>query len=459
MVSLFRVSSFRAVLVYLSLFLASTSLVLILLHTQINQALTLHHDKSVWRDAAMMNQSYTQGGLVNLQQTVTQQSQLSNAGVYLLADGLGRYVAGNVTAFPAPADTRSQEDGWLRVALEASSKTARARLLRFDDNVVLLIGRDLGPQKATMSELTRDFVLAVLFLAFFGLIGGGLMARRALVRVDKINKSLRPIMMGDFSARIAKGKSQDELADLETQINDMLTRIETLMGAMREVTDNLAHDLRSPLTRLRVRLEKMSVTANSPEQAEAVAQSLADIDQLLVLFSSVLTLSGIDSGTADMRKDVVPVKPLLDDLVELYSAMFEDANWTLEYLVEADAERFEVLGDAQLLAQGLVNLLENALAHGAGETRHLRIELGREDKVITISIADQGVGVPDHELGHIRQRFVRLDESRSRPGNGLGLSLVDAICRHHGGQFVLSTNRPSGLRAQIRLPENGQADG
>ncbi len=457
--SLFRVSSFRAVLVYLGLFLASTSLVLMLLHSQINQALTLHHDKSVWRDAAMMNQSYAQGGLVTLQQTVTQQSQLSNAGVYLLADGLGRYVAGNIAAFPAPADTRSQPDGWLRVTLSASSQIARARLLRFDDNVVLFIGRDLAPQKATLSELTQDFVLAVLFLAFFGLIGGALMARRALARVEKINQSLRPIMMGDFSARIAKSTSQDELADLETQINAMLTRIETLMGAMREVTDNLAHDLRSPLTRLRTRLEKMLLADTSPENGEAVEQSLADIDQLLALFASVLTLSGIDSGTADIRRDVVPMKPLVDDLVELYRAMFEEADWQLEYVVEAHIDAFEVTGDAQLLAQALVNLLENAMAHGAGDTRHLRIELGRDAGAVTVTLADHGGGVPEHELAHIRQRFVRLDDSRSHPGNGLGLSLVDAICRHHGGQFVLNANQPSGLRAQIRLTENGQADG
>ena len=165
---LLRVSSFRAVLVYLGLFLASTGIVLLFLHGQINRALTSNNDKAVWRDAAMMNQSYALGGLSEVEKLVAQQSQLSGVGVYLLADGLGRYIAGNVPAFPAPADTQMQEDGWLHLRLQAPFAEARARLVRFDDNLVLLIGRDLSAQQATMADLGRSFFIALLLLAVLG---------------------------------------------------------------------------------------------------------------------------------------------------------------------------------------------------------------------------------------------------------------------------------------------------
>ena len=448
---LLRVSSFRAVLVYLGLFLASTGIVLLFLHGQINQALTTNNDKAVWRDAAMMNQSYALGGLSEVEELVTQQSQLSGVGVYLLADGLGRYIAGNVPAFPAPSDTQMQEDGWLHLRLQTPFAEARARLVRFDDNLVLLIGRDLSAQQATMDDLARSFLIALLLLAVFGVIGGGLMGRQALARVENINHSLRAIMSGDFSARIAPTSSQDELADLAAQINEMLARIETLMLAMREVTDNLAHDLRSPLTRLRGRLEKLSLSAQKTAQAEDIEQGLADIDQLLGLFTAVLNLSRMEAGTGDMQRELIGVKPLVDDVMELYQAVFEEAGWTIDYAVDSAAAEAHILGDRHLLAQALINLLENALIHGVGSASHLTVSLTRRDQQIIISVTDTGGGVAEDQLAHIRQRFVRLDESRSRPGNGLGLSLVDAICRRHGGHLHLSNHRPSGLRCEMCL--------
>ena len=448
---LLRVSSFRAVLVYLGLFLASTGIVLLFLHGQINRALTSNNDKAVWRDAAMMNQSYALGGLSEVEKLVAQQSQLSGVGVYLLADGLGRYIAGNVPAFPAPADTQMQEDGWLHLRLQAPFAEARARLVRFDDNLVLLIGRDLSAQQATMADLARSFFIALLLLAVFGVIGGGLMGRQALARVENINHSLRAIISGDFYARIAPSSSQDELADLEAQINQMLARIESLMLAMREVTDNLAHDLRSPLTRLRARLEKLSLSAQKTGQADDIEPGLADIDQLLSLFTAVLNLSRMEAGTGDMQQQKIAVKPLVDEVMELYQAVFEDAGWTLDHVVDKAATTAHIIGDRHLLAQALINLLENALVHGVGSPPHLTLSLTRRDQQIIIAVTDTGSGVDDHQLDHIRQRFVRLDESRSRPGNGLGLSLVDAICRRHGGQLHLSNHRPSGLRCEICL--------
>ena len=277
------------------------------------------------------------------------------------------------------------------------------------------------------------------------------MGRQALARVENINHSLRAIISGDFSARIAPSSSQDELADLEAQINQMLARIESLMLAMREVTDNLAHDLRSPLTRLRARLEKLSLSAQKTGQADDIEQGLADIDQLLSLFTAVLNLSRMEAGTGDMQQQKIAVKPLADEVMELYQAVFEEAGWTLDYVVDKAATTAHIIGDRHLLAQALINLLENALVHGVGSPPHLTLSLTRRDQQIIIAVTDTGSGVDDHQLAHIRQRFVRLDESRSRPGNGLGLSLVDAICRRHGGQLHLSNHRPSGLRCEICL--------
>lgn len=448
MTRLFKVSSFRAVLLYLALFLASAGLAGSFLYNQIDASITATGDNLVWRDAAMMSQSYQRGGVDGLRQAVQQQSQVNPDAVYLLADSLGQYLAGNLSAFPTPAQTSVAAEGWQ--VIEQPAGKVRARLLRLDDDVILLIGRDLTAQQAAMGQIRQAFFGALALLVVLGVLGGAVMARQSLARVEKINRSLRPIMAGDFSARIDSGGAQDELADLESQINAMLSRIEKLMAEMREVTDNLAHDLRSPLTRLRGRLDAMQADTTAPQ---AVADSLADIDQLLGVFSSILALSKLDSGLAEQTHQPVDVVALVDDVVELYEAAFDEAGWQVDYQAPRNGVPVMVEGDAPLLAQAMINLLENALAYGASDKAALRVSVAAQGEDVAISVADSGAGVPEAELAHIRQRFVRLDDARSAPGNGLGLSLVDAICRHHGGRLELSTCQPSGLQADIILAQ------
>jgi signal transduction histidine kinase len=459
MMKLFKVSSFRAIVLYLALFLLSAGLVGSFLYNQINANLTKMNDNMVWRDAAMISRSYERSGLAALSQTLDQQSQLNPEGVYLLADGLGQYLGGNLAAFPSPTQTTNQADGWQIIRSDGSQNRAadqpmretRARLIRLDDDLILLIGRDLSAQRALMGQVEQSFLTALLLLVGLGLLGGGVMARQALARVEKINRSLRPIMAGDFSARIPMGRGQDEFGDLEQQINQMLARIQSLMAEMREVSDNLAHDLRSPLTRLRGRLDNLRVDAAS-YTPEVMEDSLSDIDQLLGIFSSILALSKLESGAAARTFQPVNLTALLDDVVDLYDAAFEADGWTLSYDIPREGDIY-VSGDAPLLGQAVVNLLDNARAYGAGETRQLKVHVSLCEGEVQLTIADCGAGVPDNELAHIRQRFVRLDNSRSAAGNGLGLSLVDAICRHHGGRLVLSAHQPSGLRADIILAQ------
>lgn len=206
MMKLFKVSSFRAIVLYLVLFLLSAGMVGSFLYNQINASLTSVNDNIVWRDAAMMSRSYERGGLPALTQTLDQQSQLNPEGVYLLADGLGQYLAGNLKAFPSPAQTTNKTGGWQiirfvatdRVINQAANETAeagslgretRARLMRLDDDLILLIGRDLAAQRALMGQVEQSFLIAVILLVVLGLIGGAVMARQALARVEKINRS------------------------------------------------------------------------------------------------------------------------------------------------------------------------------------------------------------------------------------------------------------------------------
>ena len=441
--TLLRLAGFRAALIYTTLLLLAMALVLGLLYGRLANNTRLAQDNLIWREAAALSFLHQRDGLRGLAQAVDALGgQDSYRASYVrLSDGLGHFIAGNLRAFPTLHTTDA--DGWLRFA-EAGAPV-RARVLQLDENLVLLVGHNIADGENLLAASRQAFALALLAMLLVGLGGGAFLARRGLQQIDAIGAALKPVMDGDLSTRLSLRREGAEWQALETQINAMLAQLEKLMGATRQVSDNLAHDLRAPLTRLRARLEGLLAETDTPDMAAA----LEDVDGLLKSFNALLALSRLDSGVTKLAAGPVDVAALLADVHDLFAPVFEDGDMQLAI---SCADGLSLSGDADLLAQALVNLLENALTHAAIKGSTVTLSAQRADDAVILSLADGGAGIAPAQREQAMARFVQLDESRAQGGSGLGFSLAAAICTHHGGALVLRDNAP-GLKAELHLPQ------
>lgn len=446
MKTLWRLAGFRAALVYTGLLVLAMGLVLGLLYARLAQDLRQSQDNLIWREAAVLSFTYQRDGVRGLAQalSVTENGQ---GRYFRLSNGLGTYIAGNLTKFPMPATTDNA--GWLQ--FQHGAMAVRARLVRLDDDVLLLVGHDISAAENLLAGFRLSFALALAAMLLVGLGGGVFLARRGLQRVEAIGTELQPVMAGDLSARLAVSDSGAEWQTLQRQINVMLAQLEKLMQATRQVSDNLAHDLRAPLTRLRARLEGLLVDSKPGDELEA---ALDDVDGLLKSFNALLSLSRLDSGVAKLDAAPIDLSQLVTDMHELFAPVFEDRQMTLRLEGETPATAVQgvsLKGDVGLLGQAIVNGLENVLAHAAIPDSEVVLSVTADDRKLIIAIIDAGPGIAAEARDAAVQRFVQLDASRTQGGSGLGLSLMAAICSHHGGALHLADNQP-GLRVEMHLP-------
>jgi signal transduction histidine kinase len=297
-------------------------------------------------------------------------------------------------------------------------------------------------------QALRYFLIA---LVLFGVLGAFLIARRALARVDAISETSRTIMDGDLARRLPLSGSGDELDRLAVNLNTMLDRIVALMKGMREVSDNIAHDLRTPLTRVRNMAEHaLQSTADDNERRQALQSILAEGDELIRTFNALLLIARSEAGTGTDSFTEVDLSKQLLELAEIYEPVAEDADLTLTTSIEPD---LSLRGHRQLLAQIFANVIDNGIKYGKpeGRTGALTIAARRDADKILVEIADHGAGIPAGMRGKVLERFTRLDSSRSQPGSGLGLSLVSAIAGLHDATLELKDNAP-GLVVQLTFP-------
>jgi signal transduction histidine kinase len=292
-----------------------------------------------------------------------------------------------------------------------------------------------------------------------GCIGGWFITRRVLKRVDDMTETTRTIMAGDLSGRLGVAGTGDELDRLAENLNAMLDRIGELMIGLKEVSDNIAHDLKTPLTRLRNKADEALRTAETPEQLRAALDAtIEESDNLIRIFNALLMIARLEAGgTRDTMIDFDAAE-VARGMGELYEAAAEEAGVPVRVTATAD---LPVHGSRELVGQALANLIDNALKYGAapgqgGPPQEIAIEAGRQGDQAVIVVADRGPGIPEAERGRVLERFVRLESARSRPGFGLGLSLAAAVARLHGGTLRLEDNAP-GLRVVLRLPLKGSA--
>jgi len=378
--------------------------------------------------------------------------QIAGERILLLTDPSLRPLAGNVPAWP---EGMPVTPGMSTIAMDLAGQSTEAVLVRasLPGGYHLLVGRDVARFLPLERRFWYGLAGAVSVLCIVGALGGFLIRRTLLSRIDSIRRTVHAIMQGDLSHRLPGPQSGDELDTLSHTINRMLDQIEQLFHGIRDVSNAIAHDLRTPLAELRSRLEELSLTRPSTHETFAeIDAAVADVDRVIRIFNALLRLAEIDSGMR--RSGFVPVNAaeLAVQAVELYVPAAELKGISLTC---RDTGPIPVSGDPLLLAQAVSNLIDNALKY-ASDGGKVTVEVQRSAQgAVEIAVADDGPGISDSEKIKAPERFYRGDTSRGTPGVGLGLSLVAAVAKLHGGALVLADNHP-GLRAQMLIEPNAE---
>lgn len=450
---LIRTSTFRVALVYLGLFSVSILVLLGFFYWSTAGFMSRQTDEAIEAEIRGLSEQYSQFGTVGLVRALNRRTAKARArrGLYLLVDGALRPLAGNLTSWPREA---ADANGWLTFRLEyADARGAvdfgRARTFDLGRGLHLLVGRDIRERLEIAQRVRVSMGWGLALAVALSLIGGLLVSRPMLRRIDAIGAASREIMAGEFDRRIPLHGTDDEFDRLATSLNAMLDRIAQLVAGVREVSDNIAHDLRSPLARLRGRLE---LTLDGPlDEAAyraAIERTIAEADDLLKTFNALLSIARLEAGAEQARIEPFALDALLADVGELYAPLAEARGIALAY---GPASGLTVAGDRNLIFQCLANLLDNAIKFSPDDGE-VMLSGGSDDEAgrVEIVVADRGPGIPDDLKSRVLDRFYRIEASRNRPGSGLGLSLAAAIAIRHDGALVLEDNNP-GLRAVLRL--------
>lgn len=451
--SYFRSTTFRLALIYLAVFSVSLCILLGIMYWTSVASVSRQIDATIDAEITGLAEQYRQGGIFALIAAIQRRSAApsEHRGLYLLAGAGAERLAGNLSRWP---DAQPDEEGWITFQLQFPDESGvgihqgRARVFELDGPLRLLVGHDIRERAEIASRILRSLAWGLAATLALSLIGGLLLSRGVLKRIDAINSTSRDIMAGDLSRRVPVSGSGDEFDQLAGNLNAMLERNEKLLAGMKQVADNVAHDLRSPLGRLRSRLESLLTEASSPAgQRERIERSIAEADELLKTFNALLSIAQAESGAPRRHFEPVDLAALVWDIAELYAPVAEEKGITLEVSVDCSAS---LLGSRHLLSQALTNLLDNAIKY-AGEAGPLNLALRRAEGRVFIEVADHGPGIPAELRETVIDRFQRLDASRTTPGSGLGLSLVSAVAHLHGGRLTLDDHGP-GLTARLDFP-------
>ncbi|HSN51400.1 MAG TPA: HAMP domain-containing sensor histidine kinase [Woeseiaceae bacterium] len=448
---LLRTSTFQITVLYAVMLAISTAAVALFLYWSTIGFLQRQTDQAIEIEIAGLRETYRTQGLNGLSRVIGDRIRTGDdaEAIYMFADNRLQPLAGNLEAWPLLVAT---EEGWYRFQLESNGQrtTARARVLQLREGLVLLVGRDISDLNRLLTLAGGALFWSAGLMIALAMVGGVFMSRRVLGRIENINETTRRIINGDFSQRVTTRGTRDEYDQLADNLNEMLERIEALMSDMRHVGDSIAHDLRTPLTRLRQALEATAETHDADEMREGIGAAIDDTDRLLSTFSALLRIARLESGAIRIRNDVVHLPELVSDALELYSVMAEERNIRITTELATDSR---VMGDRDLVFQLIVNLLDNAIKYTpAGGC--IRVCLVSGEQSVVLSVADTGPGIPADQLDKVTHRFYRVDASRHRAGSGLGLSLVRAVAEHHGAELRLSNLSP-GLKVQVRFPCTG----
>jgi signal transduction histidine kinase len=451
-----RSSTFRLALMYMLLFTSSVLVLLGFIYWSTVSYLSAQTDATIEYEILDLTDRYQHTGLTGLTQLLTERLSRRPAGasVYLLTDSNLVPLIGNLDSWPVSADIQR---GWLEFDLKNTgadaAHRARARLFRLSGGFLLLVGRDIHEFEITRHRISMSLFWGLGIMLILGGLGSIMMGRSTLQRIETINQTSREIMSGDLSRRIPSRGTGDDFDTLADNLNAMLDQIESLMESVRRVSDNIAHDLRTPLARLRNRLEelRLDTDAGGPQHA-VLEQALEEADALLNTFNALLSIARIESQDDASHFTPVDMGALIRDVMELYEPLAEDKG--LHFMADVRTPLI-FHGDRDLLFQALANLLDNAIKY-TPPAGLIQLTLEQDGDAVCLRLCDSGPGIPEDQREQVFQRFFRLEQSRTTPGNGLGMSLVQAVMHRHRLDLQLQDHHP-GLCVRIRFPASATA--
>jgi len=400
-------------------------------------------------DAQGLSEQWQAGGVAALQSTIEDRlaDDVDDAAIYLLTDAALTPLAGNLARWP-PAVT--DPDAWMEIRIERAGLPGVARVRRFDlpGGYRLLVGRDVEARMPLRALLTSALLWSLLLLLVLGSVGAVVMQNLFRRMMANVSVTASAIAGGDLGRRVRVSGRGDEFDRLAETINDMLDRIARLMDGVRQVSNAIAHDLRTPIARARARLEDAATYAHGPAELHAaVERAVTDLDGVTAVFEALLRIAEIEAGSRRSAFCQVDIGALVTDLAELYGAAAEANGLSLSLRA---AGQLQVSGDREMVQQAVVNLLDNAIKFSPPGGA-IRLEALAAGSDVAIIVADQGPGIPECDRTHATERFYRGETARHTPGSGLGLALVDAVAHLHGGTLTLKDATP-GLHAILTLP-------
>ena len=453
-----RSTVFRLTLVAVAALGLAAAAVVVLVGSDANRVLTRATEEAIGLDAAHFKAELLAGGPEALAQAVAERSRNAAGGLYFLGDGAGRKHAGNLPEPPREIQG-GLRGGIFRYHLpertDPGAPTAAGLVIDIDAGAILVVARDVEGQRGLVQSLYRNLGLGLGALTLLGVAGGFLLARYILGRIDSLSRASEAIIAGNLAGRLPRAGSGDELDRLADQLNAMLERIERLMGGLREVSDNIAHDLKTPLNRLRNSAEAaLADQRGGPAWREGLERTIEEADALIKTFNALLLIARLEAGAIEESFEPLDLAQAVRDVAELYEPVADEHGFHIDVAAATSAP---IRANRQLVGQAIANLIDNAIkyARRTGGDRDtepaIAISVAVRDGHAVLIVADHGPGIPAADRERVLKRFVRLEASRTRPGTGLGLSLVAAVAVLHRGALRLEDNAP-GLRVVLTLP-------
>jgi signal transduction histidine kinase len=455
-------TAFKLTLVYLTVFAIFAAFLLGYFAWNTRRLITEQITRTVDAEITGLSEQYAQGGIRRLVFIIDARARRPGSSLYLVSTFSGDGLAGNVGLL---GEGVLEQTGWTETVYrrlddpEGTEHHALVRVFELPSGFRLLVGRDLEERERLYDVILAAGQWSIALVIILGLAGGFFVARRVLRRVDAMTETSRTIMAGDLTGRLPTAGSDDELDRLAVNLNVMLERIEALMRGFKEVSDNIAHDLKTPLTRLRNRAEEALRSGKSETDYRAALEStIEESDELIRTFNALLMIARAESGQASRPMAEFDAAEIARGVGELYDPLADQKG--LNLTIEAPAN-LPVRGNRELVTQALANLVDNAIKYARphaveanGTPVDVLVEADGDRDHIWLGVSDRGPGIPEGDRDRAVQRFVRLEQSRSEPGSGLGLSLASAVAHLHGGELRLEDNGP-GLKATLVLPRGG----
>ncbi len=452
-----RTMTFKLTALYVSIIGLAGAIIFAVIFQQTTALLTRYASAGLVSEAQDLRGIAQRGSIAFLKALLEERLSGGDPRYYLLLDGKGQRLVGNVPAWPLGL-TSGGAGQTFRVKVEGANQSTLIGALAIDlpDGHRLLVGQSLNAPGSLGRQIGWLMAAAFLILAAVGLVGGFIVSRFILRRIGEILATSRTIMAGTFTGRVAIAGTGDELDDLSKGLNVMLDRIEQLVAGLKEVSDNIAHDLKTPLNRLRQHAEAaLRSNGHVSEQGyrEALQKVTDEADELITTFNALLLIAKLEAGAGHDTDDVINVVEVVGDVVELYQPVADEAGRQLSFNASGP---IQARANRHLVGQAVANMIDNALKYGAQaagrpEADDITVSVGQAGQSVAIMVGDRGTGIPAEDRQRVLERFVRLDQSRTKPGTGLGLSLVAAVARLAGGEVRLEDNAP-GLKIILLLP-------